>query len=366
MVKAASAGMITHLAAVASKGSRTITDCIQIIQKNGTIRGFTTLDVDISIDISDGNGEITYLAGSGLTRSNISTSAGYSADNLSLEGFVKAGVIEIADIRAGDYDFAEVRTFQVNFLNLSDGILKGVRGHLGEISIEDIRVSLESRSLKDLLNQSIVDLAAPDCREDLGGPRCRTRLDPPAWGATTPYTERLANDANTGSVIKPLAAFNDRHFKCTTAGTSGGSEPVWDTTIGNTTVDGSVVWTAIQALKIEGSVNVVTNNGEFTITASIDSPDSLLALGVLEWLTGNNAGRKMDLDAGGWVLSTKTVILFLDMPGDVVNGDTFTIQAGCDKLHGTCTDPFDNILNFDGEHKLPGNKVFIPVPAPTV
>lgn len=359
MVKAASAGMITHLAS----SSRTLADCIQIIQKNGTIRTFTTLDIDLGVDIGDGNGTLTYKAGTGLTRSNVSESSGYSVDNLSLEGFVKTGTIEAADIRAGDYDFAEVRAFQVNFKNLSDGILRGVRGHLGEISIEDIRISLEVRSLKDLLNQNIVNLTSPDCRDDLGGLRCRVRLNPPAWAATTAYTVRVVNDANTGSVVKP-DTFNDRHFKCTTAGTSAGSEPAWNLTIGGTTNDGSVVWTTIQALKIEGSVDVVTDNGEFTITASIDSPDALLTFGVLEWLTGNNAGRAKEVDS--WVLSNKTVVLFLPMPEAVVNGDTFTIQAGCDKFGSTCTNIFDNKLNFIGEEFLPGNKVFIPLPPPTV
>jgi hypothetical protein len=36
-------------------------------------------------------------------------------------------------------------------------------------------------------------------------------------------------------------------FICTTAGTSGGSEPAWNTTISATTVDGSVTWTAARA-----------------------------------------------------------------------------------------------------------------------
>ena len=38
------------------------------------------------------------------------------------------------------------------------------------------------------------------------------------------------------------------HFKCTTAGTSGSSEPDWPTTLGNTVIDGSVTWVAISSL----------------------------------------------------------------------------------------------------------------------
>lgn len=39
------------------------------------------------------------------------------------------------------------------------------------------------------------------------------------------------------------------YFKCTTAGATGSSEPVWNTTAGSTTSDGSAVWTLVERLK---------------------------------------------------------------------------------------------------------------------
>lgn len=39
------------------------------------------------------------------------------------------------------------------------------------------------------------------------------------------------------------AARKVRVFECTTGGTTGGSEPAWNTTVGGTTADGSVTWT---------------------------------------------------------------------------------------------------------------------------
>jgi hypothetical protein len=55
-----------------------------------------------------------------------------------------------------------------------------------------------------------------------------------AWTAST---SRALN-----AVYKPTIA-NDRTYKVTTAGTAGGSEPAWTTTVGATVTDGSAVYT---------------------------------------------------------------------------------------------------------------------------
>jgi hypothetical protein len=54
------------------------------------------------------------------------------------------------------------------------------------------------------------------------------------WAATTAYS--------AGDYIIPTTP-NTRFYKCTTAGTSGASEPTWPTTTGGTVVDGTVTWT---------------------------------------------------------------------------------------------------------------------------
>lgn len=56
----------------------------------------------------------------------------------------------------------------------------------------------------------------------------------PAWLATT---AKSLEDLNVPTTR------NGYYYECTTAGTTGGSEPTWSTTIGGTTVDGSVTWT---------------------------------------------------------------------------------------------------------------------------
>jgi len=61
-----------------------------------------------------------------------------------------------------------------------------------------------------------------------------------AWQASTAYTEGDYVLRTTGVGSENVAGL---FFVCTTAGTSGGTEPTWDTTAGNTTNDGTVVWT---------------------------------------------------------------------------------------------------------------------------
>lgn len=60
-----------------------------------------------------------------------------------------------------------------------------------------------------------------------------------AWAATTAYS--------IGDIRRQTAPTSPNHrvFRCTTAGTSGGSEPAWNLTKGSTTNDGTCVWTEI-------------------------------------------------------------------------------------------------------------------------
>ena len=189
------------------------------------------------------------------------------------------------------------------------------RGHIGTISTAEKSFSAELRGMLQRYTDEIVELYSPTCRVDLGSTRCGVRREPPFWVASTAYTVREVRDAATGSVVRPLV-FNDRHFKCTVAGTSGGSEPAWDTTIGNTTVDGGVTWTTEQALTIEVTVDTVTNNGVFSVVYSGDAPDALITGGLLTFIGGHNSNVK-PIEVKTWVLSTRTITLFLPAPFDV-------------------------------------------------
>ena len=62
-----------------------------------------------------------------------------------------------------------------------------------------------------------------------------------AWSQNTAYS--------LGDIRRPsLVPVDGLFFKVSTAGTSGSTEPVWTRTIGETTADGTVVWTAISSV----------------------------------------------------------------------------------------------------------------------
>ena len=86
------------------------------------------------------------------------------------------------------------------------------------------------------------------------------------WAASTAY-------ALTDKVRPLTSPPSGKLFRCTTAGTSGGSEPTWNTTLGGTTNDGSVVWTceSDQRLLWDGTNDELSLDGyiSFTTDAAI-------------------------------------------------------------------------------------------------
>jgi hypothetical protein len=355
-MKTISPELSAHLAGAAL----TLATCWKIARRDGVILGFTSHDRDITFDLGDGEGPVVYRAATGFTRSDMEDASGFSTDNLDALGVLDSTAITAADLRAGRYDLAEVRIFDVNYADLGQGAVKLRRGQIGEVRAEGSRFIAELRSLTERYSQEIGALYTPACRADLGDAKCKVPLDPPTWQAATAYTAVPARDVGVGSVVKP-SAFNDRRYRCVQAGTSGASEPAWATALGAQTSDGSVLWEARRALTLETTVDVVTDNRIFTLSYAGDAPDALLTGGLVRFGAGSaNEGLKMEIK--NWSLPTRTVTLFLPMPLDVAMGDAVTLVAGCSKTLAVCRDTFDNVLNFRGEPFVPGNDLLFRTP----
>lgn len=165
-MKSLSVGLAAHIAQEVT----TLATCWRIERRDGQVFGFTD---HLEALVVDG---VTYQAASGYTASAIKSTAGMNVDNLEVSGGLDASAITEADLLAGKWDFAEVRIFQVNYEDLTQGTNKLRRGWLGEVRTADGAFTVELRGMMQLLQQNIGRVVSPACDADLGDARCKVNL----------------------------------------------------------------------------------------------------------------------------------------------------------------------------------------------
>lgn len=105
------------------------------------------------------------------------------------------------------------------------------------------------------------------------------------------------------------------------------------------------------------TVTAVADRRNFTVGGAAQVND-YFKYGRAEWVTGANAGRKMEIKA-----SVGNVIeLQLPMLSTIVIGDTLNLIAGYDSTREQCRDKFAAMEAFDGEPDLPGLRAVIEYP----
>jgi len=102
-----------------------------------------------------------------------------------------------------------------------------------------------------------------------------------SWAASTAYA---LGDTRRAATAQVTGLF----FKCVTAGTSGGSEPVWPTDIGVEATDGSVTWKAISSVYADVSVlapNAIIELFELRLDSNLHGSSN-----ITRWHNGCNEG----------------------------------------------------------------------------
>jgi uncharacterized phage protein (TIGR02218 family) len=337
-----------------------IAGLIRFALANGTVIGFT--DHDAPITFNDGLGSVIYAPDDGASASAIASLFNSSVDELDLTALIRTGGIEYDDLISGQYDGAEVRAYLVNWNDTADGGWKMRRGNVGNIDFNEGKVRFQHLGMLQKMHSStLVELHSSDCRVKKFGdngdlhPRCK--IDANA------LEHSAGQEAGTEEVVVKPTSFNDRWFYLSTAGTSGGSEPSWNTTLGGTTADGTCVWTTIRARRLEGlSISTITNHTELILTGySGDAPDAFIRFGQIIFTSGNNldvAPRPI----ADWTLSTLTVKLLFPLNLAAAVSDTVVLVSGCDRTIATCRDTYDNIKNYRGNPYLRGNDSFFTFP----
>lgn len=152
-------------------------------------------------------------------------------------------------------------------------------------------------------------------------------------------------------------------FRCTTAGTTDASPVDLDGTVGLTTADGTVVWTAEEAWT--RIATVLYSDDDSGMVLALSDPDARaavddwFALGGLKWLTGEAAGLGGEIRS--WDASTITLQMYEPMPALVIPGDVVSLYPGCDKRRVTCRDRFNNVVNMRAEPDTPGQDALVRV-----
>jgi uncharacterized phage protein (TIGR02218 family) len=191
-MKTASAGLIAHIATDAT----TMATLWRIVRRDGVVFRFTDHDRTITY------GGEPYLASLGYRRAAISSGAELAVDETELEGLIDAASIKESDLRAGLWDGADVRIFQVNYADLTMGEIKLRRGRLGEVTTrDDGSFRAELRGMAQPLQTIVGGLYQPECRADLGDARCTINL---AFGGG--WTQQAAITSVTDSVTYGMAA----------------------------------------------------------------------------------------------------------------------------------------------------------------
>ncbi len=282
-MKAATAAMIAHLAG----RQQSLACCLKITTEALGVLGYTEHDQDIEYDLDDGDGTNTYQAALGFRRSSISHESDLSISTMDISGLLGAGGIELADVRAGVYDAAEVLVFLVNWRDLTMEHIVLLKGRLGAITPHDEGYSAEVQGLADRLGRAeVLETWQPLCRYDLGDSRC---------------TKSLAG------------------------------------------------------LVYNGTVSTVTSRSEFLAAAFAAGPvagdSTYLDGGKLTWLTGDNAGKSVEVRT--YTDGSKTFELPIPLPYAIQVGDTFQVNPGCQKTFAICVSRYANGINFGGEHLIP-------------
>lgn len=145
-----------------------------IRRDDGFRLGFTDHDEVLHFEGLD------YRPKTGMEAKTIMQSTGLSVDNSEAVGLLSDDAITEVDLRAGRWDGAQIRLWEVDWTDLSDRKLL-FRGSLGEVVSGGGSFRAELRGLTEVLNQPQGRVYHPRCSAVLGDGDCRVDLARPGF-----------------------------------------------------------------------------------------------------------------------------------------------------------------------------------------
>ncbi|MBA3910609.1 MAG: hypothetical protein C0524_12155 [Rhodobacter sp.] len=184
-------------------GATTVCRAWTVVRRDGTVMGFTDHDRDLVVD------GVICRADSGMTARALQQTTGLSVDNSEAVGALSDEAITEADLVAGRFDGAEVRSFLVNWQDSRDWV-EQFRGSFGEITRAGGGFRAELRGLSEALNRPQGFAYQPGCSAVLGDGRCRFSTDAAGYSVA-----RVVEEVEDGRIFgfASFAGFDDRWFE---------------------------------------------------------------------------------------------------------------------------------------------------------
>lgn len=184
-------------------GATTVCRAWTVRRRDGVMLGFTDHDRDLLVD------GVLCRADTGMTARALQQTTGLSVDNSEAMGALSDAAITEADLLAGRFDAAEVRSYLVNWAAPEDRI-EQFRGSLGEIVRSGGSFRAELRGLSEALNQVQGFAYLPGCSAVLGDQRCKFQVLQPGY-----FADVAVEGVEDGCSFRfdSLAGFDDRWFE---------------------------------------------------------------------------------------------------------------------------------------------------------
>lgn len=265
--------------------------CMRIERTDGAVFGFTTHDKALTID------GLVYHPTASFNPTDIESQNNLDTDNLSVEGMLSDDVLNADELRAGYWDNARYRIFQVCWADLTMGQKKDRTGWLGDVSVHIQTFVTDLLGLMDAYTINFIETTTPGCRASLGDSRCKFSLSGSPSGLGSPPT----------------------------------------------------------ALSVSGTLGVCDTDYQTLHDAARVEPDAYFDEGKIT-IEFPNGPRQYEVKAYiVGIIVTKTPV------GYDATGCNYTMTIGCDRTFGTCAGRFNNAINFQGEPHLRGNDLLVQV-----
>ena len=325
-MKTTSGALDTHL----QQEVTSLATCWKVVRKDGTVFRFTSNSIDILADFGIGEGLQTYVASSGYNRSNIKSDAEGAVNNMDILGVFDNDAIKEDELRAGLFDGAEVFIFFFNHKDTSQGVLKSLRGVLGEARvIPNGRFFVELRSLDQFFTRRIAELYSKDCRADLGDNRCRLPI--------LPDVLQRDQSVSVGEFYRVRTNPEPDHFECRqlilpfdgddadTFTTDYSKLANVMTFVGNAQIDTAQSKFGGSSLLLDGTGDEVTTPDKFVFDPQANEPFTIhgwirpTAIGAIQTMiahfeeSGNQRSWSFRLEADG------TIILYYSTDGTALS-----------------------------------------------